>query len=122
MYDEDMYGNLTNRNTMATAAIVFGVVSLFLCSNIGMVLPLGSLAILFAILSRTERKMQTKSMIGLACGFAALIASICITVVSFYYVLNDPEAMAAVEQYIQMYLGDTGFDLDALISQYQKGI
>lgn len=121
MYDEDMYGNLTTHNTMATAALVFGVVSLFTCNNLLMSLPLGALAVLFAILSRTERKMVRKSIIGLICGLCGLLATCGITAVSCYQIISDPASLSAYEQtleeLLQLYLDDPSFDLDALMNE-----
>ena len=121
MYDEDMYGNLTTRNTMATAAVVFGVVSLFTCNSIALSLPLGALAILFAILSRTERKMVRKSIIGLICGLCGMLATCGITAVTLYRIFTDPATLSAYEQTLeealQYYLDDPSFDLDELMNE-----
>lgn len=121
MYDEDMYGNLTTHNTMATAALVFGVVSLFTCNNLLLSLPFGALAILFAILSRTEQKMLRKSIIGLICGLFGLAATCSITAISCYRIISDPAALSEYEQtleeILQYYLDDPSFDLDALMNE-----
>ena len=49
MFHDDMYGHVPNRRKpLATASLVFGILSIVLCSVIYLALPLGALAIIFA--------------------------------------------------------------------------
>ena len=112
MFQNDMYGHVPARRPMATASLVLGILSLFLCSVIYLALPLGALAIIFAILSHTDYTMTGKSKAGLVCGLCGILASVIITVSAFYYVLSNPLARSYLEYYIQMYTGDSDFDLD----------
>ena len=122
MFHDDMYGHVSNRRKpLATASLVFGILSIVLCSVIYLALPLGALAIIFAVLSHTEYKMAGKSRAGMICGFCGIIATIVVTVFSFYYVLTNPTMRSYVEYYVQMYSGDADFSLDAMLEDLLIG-
>lgn len=59
--------------TMASAALIFGAVSLLTILTIFLPLILGSVAIVLALLSKgREPKMLTQAKVGLSCGIAGL--------------------------------------------------
>lgn len=121
MFQDDMYGNIPKHRPLATASLIFGILSIFLCSIIYFALPLGALAVIFAVLSHTEYKMTAKSKVGLVCGFCGIIATIVVTVSAFHYVLTNNEMRSYLEYYIQMYTGDSDFDLDEMFEDLLPG-
>ncbi len=117
MYDQDeMYGEFRQRNTMASAAIVLGVLSLLSCAIFYISIPCGALAVLCAILSRGRFKLTGIGRAGILCGIIGMAASAVITAASVRAVLTDPDKRAQLEQVIQMYLGDYSFDLDETLN------
>lgn len=116
MYEENSYSyeyqNPPRRNPMATASVVFGILALLSCLIIYVSVPCGAMAVIFAILSRTDRPMPQKSKVGLICGICGMISTVIITISSFYYVLSDSTMRTFLEQYYQMYTGDFDFDLE----------
>ena len=121
MYD-DMYEYHSNRNAMAAAAVVFGLISIFSCLVIYIALPAGALAFLFALLSRTEPKMTGKGKAGIICGLLGMILTVTITVFSFYFVFTNDTARAYLNQYFKYYTGDADMDfeeeLNNLLSEF----
>ena len=121
MYDENTYDYeyqpRPRRNTMATAAVVFGILSLVTSLMIYISLPCGALAVIFALLSRTEKPMRKKAKTGLICGICGMAATVIITVSAFYYVLSDSGMRSFLEYYCQMYTGDYNFDLDEMLEE-----
>lgn len=122
MFHDDMYGHVpTGRKPLATASLVFGILSLFLCSVIYLALPLGALAVIFALLSHTEYKMASKSRAGLICGLCGILATIVVTVAAFRFVLTNPEARSYLNYYMQMYTGDADFSLEKELEEIFGG-
>lgn len=122
MYDDTSYESYKpqkqpGRNVFAPAAILLGVLSLFSSMIIYISLPCGALAILLAILSRTDSPMTKKAKTGLICGVAGMTATIILTVSAFYIVLSDSDMRSILEYYCQIYTGDSDFDLDELLEE-----
>lgn len=90
------------RNGMATASLIFGILALFSGAFLFLAIPAGALAILCALLSRTEKRLPGKSLIGLAAGLTAAISSCVLTVQSFRYIMENP----AVRAYYSQFLGE----------------
>lgn len=111
MYD-DMYGTYANRNPMAAAAVVFGLISIFSCAVIYIAVPAGALAFLFALLSRTDQKMSGKGKAGIICGLLGMILSTALTVFSFYFVFTNDTARSYLNQYFKYYTGDLDADFE----------
>lgn len=114
MYEENNseYQTQPRKNPMATAALVFGILSLVTCFIINLSLPFGALAIIFALLSRTEPTIRKKARRGLICGICGMIATVVLTVSAFYTVLTDSSMRSFLEYYLRVYTGDYNFDLD----------
>ena len=114
MYDDTSYEyeQRPRKNPMTTAAIVFGILSLLSSMIIYISLPCGALAVILAILSRTSSPMAKKAKAGLICGFCGMVATVVITVSTFYYVLTDSGLRSVLEYYCQAYLGDYDFNLE----------
>lgn len=112
MTNNDMYEHAPQRSPLATAAVISGVLSLLTCYMFYLALPFGALAVLFAILSRTETRMSGKGKIGITCGVIGMIATVIITVSACYYVLSTPEGRTYFEEYYRLYMGDPDFDLE----------
>lgn len=114
MYEENNseYQTQPRKNPMATAALVFGILSLVTCFIIYLSLPFGALAVIFALLSRTERPIRKKARRGLICGICGMIATVVLTVSAFYTVLTDFSMRSFLEYYLRVYTGDYNFDLD----------
>ncbi|MCD7955174.1 MAG: DUF4190 domain-containing protein [Lachnospiraceae bacterium] len=117
--DEYMYENPSyrNKNPMATAALVLGILSITCCSIIYVSLPFGAIAVICAILSRGNGRMSGKSKAGIICGIVGLIATVAITVSSFYYVLTTEEGREYLQYYYRVYSGDYDFDINNALEE-----
>lgn len=100
------------KNTMATAALVLGVLSITLCSVFYVSLPCGAIAIICAILSRDNRPMVGKSKAGIICGSIGMVITLVFTVSAFRYVLTTEDGREYLQYYYRMYTGDYDFDVD----------
>lgn len=117
MYDDDLYGQSTPRNPMATAALVLGILSIMTCYMFYISLPLGAVAVICSALSRDRSSMPGRAKVGTVCGIAGILISICVTVTAFVSVIRNPALRSYVEQYIQIYTGDSSFDLDQALDE-----
>ncbi len=100
------------KNTMATAALVLGVLSITLCSVFYVSLPCGAIAIICAILSRDNRPMVGKSRAGIICGSIGMVITLVFTISAFRYVLTTEDGREYLQYYYRMYTGDYDFDVD----------
>lgn len=117
MYDQDdMYGEFRQRNPMASASIALGIASLLSCPTFYIAFPCGALAIICAILSRGKFRLSGKGKAGIICGIIGMILSAVITVTAVRTVLTNPLMKARLEQTLQLYLGDSSFDLDEALN------
>ena len=68
-------------NSMSTASLVMGIISLVLCCCFYVSIPLGALGILFAILSKgKDQTMSGRSKTGLGLSIAGLVLTILLTI------------------------------------------
>lgn len=69
------------QNSMAMASMVCGIVSFFgiCCCGIGGII-MGSLAVIFGLLSRTEQKFESRAVAGIIMGAAAAVISVAVLV------------------------------------------
>lgn len=116
MYDNDMYGNDGYRphlhgSPLARTSFFLGILSLMSCMVIYISLPLGALAVIFALLSRTDSVKSKKCRASIICGVCGMVLTTVITVSAFYKVFTDSEMLNAIEYYMQMYTGDADLDL-----------
>lgn len=113
-YQDQEYSQRPPRNPMATAAFSLGIASVFCCTFFYIALPCGALAVLCAILSRGYAPMQKKCRIAIILGVIGMAVSIVTTATTLHSVLTNPQMRSYVEQYLQMYTGDSGITLDQL--------
>ncbi len=116
MYDNDMYGNDGYRphlhgSPLARVSFLLGILSLMSCMVIYIAVPLGALAVIFALLSRTDSPKSKKCRASIICGICGMVLTTVITWTAFYKVFTDPEMFGAIEYYMQMYTGDSDLDL-----------
>lgn len=99
-------------NSLATASLVLGIISLFACFFLYLAIPFAVLGILFALLSRKNREpMHGRAKFGLGLSIAGLVVSIILTV--FVVVTLLPYARSGqLQQYIQNYL-ESYYDTDS---------
>ena len=78
-----------NKNTLATAALICGILGLILCCTFYGGLALGGLALILGLLSRDAGKRNTSSgKAAVVLGTIAVILSIVIIAVSFFVVIR----------------------------------
>lgn len=91
---------------LANAAIVLGIISILTAIMMTIYFPFifGSLAILFAILSKgRESKMVKQAKTGLICGIAGLLINIVIFGGSIVYIISNPNVLVeSAQMYDQM--------------------
>lgn len=120
-------------SSLATTAMIFGIISIVTALMMTVYFPfiLGSLAILFAILSKGKApSLMKQARTGVICGIIGLAANITIIAGSFAIVLSNPDALRQTARMYdqmceQMYgrpsediLGDSMEDIvDQLIEQ-----
>lgn len=110
------------RNNMAIASMVCGIVALVMCC-MGLSLPLGALAILFAILSRRKgQTMNSMSIAGIVTGIIGLLLGIVIMLYSLF-LMQDPYFQRGMYDSFEEVYGEDfadmmgemyGFDLDEI--------
>lgn len=107
-------------NGLAIASLVCGILSLIMCC-LGIGLPLGALAILFAILTRRKgQSMNTMSLSGIITGALGLFMGLVFTLYSLY-LFTDPYFQRGMYDSLESVYGEEmadslceiyGFDLD----------
>lgn len=83
-------------SSFASIAMVFGIISIVTALMMTVYFPfiLGSLAILFAILSKgLANGFMKQAKIGIICGIAGLAVNIVIVAGSFAYILSHPDTL-----------------------------
>lgn len=117
MYDDnDMYGNDGYRphlhgSPLGRISFFLGILSLMSCMVFYIAVPFGALAVILALLSRTDSAKSKKYRASVICGICGIVLTTAITSTAFYKVFTDPEMFGAIEYYMQMYTGDTDLDL-----------
>jgi len=109
-------------NGLAIASLVCGILSLIMCC-LGIGLPLGALAILFAILTRHKgQSMNTMSISGIITGALGLFMGLAFTLYSLY-LFTDPYFQRGMYDSFESVYGEEianslceiyGFDLDEI--------
>ncbi len=107
-FPQQVYRNRTN--SFATAAIVFGILSIFNCMVVYAAVFFGSLSILFALLSRQEAlKMPSSSQVGCILSSVSMVLSVILTAFTVAYlvhlfgwetVLNPEELLTKYTEYL----------------------
>lgn len=120
--DNYYYGEYPRKkNTMATAAMTLGFLSLVTCSVFYLAVPCAAMAILCAILSRTGKRMTGRGRTGLICGILGMVCSVGVTAYSVYYVWNSPQLRFSVQQYMEFYREQLGLSQQELPFPWESG-
>lgn len=93
-------------NGMATASLILGILSLVLCCCVYFSIPLGALAILFAILSRgSSRQMTGQAKAGLGLGIGGIVLTF-IMILFTVIMMGTASLHQAMSEYMEDYYGD----------------
>ena len=121
MYTEDRYGQAQQpaprKNGMAKASFILGIVALMFCSFFYIALPCGAMAILCAVLSRTESRMAQRCRVAIICSVIAMAMSAVFTGFAVHRVMNDPQMRAYLEYMLRTYTGDPDLQLDEFLDE-----
>ena len=90
---------------MATASMVCGIISVISFQLFFISLPFAGAAIILALLSRQNSKVEGRARIALIAGAAAMIFTCLYTWYAIRTVYNDPRLRAQVEQLYNYYSG-----------------
>ncbi len=106
-------------DSLATAALVMGVVALCSCITVYLPFIFGGIGITLAILSKgSAPKMLGKAKAGLLCAVAGFSLTAMLVAASFYMVFTVPEVMDEVNKvYEQTY----GVSFEEMIDNIRKG-
>ncbi len=106
-------------DSLATAALVMGVVALCSCITVYLPFIFGGIGITLAILSKgSAPRMLGKAKAGLLCAVAGFSLTAMLVVASFYMVFTVPEVMDEVNKvYEQTY----GVSFEEMIDNIRKG-
>ena len=96
--------SIAKRN-MATASMVCGIISVISFQLFFISLPFAGAAIILALLSRQNSKVEGRARIALSAGAAAMIFTCLYTWYAIRTVYNDPRLRAQVEQLYNYYSG-----------------
>lgn len=77
------YMHAQKPNGMAVASMTLGIASVILLCCGGGGLPIGALGIIFALLSRQDRHMNTQAKVGLGLSIGGIVLSILAVIASF---------------------------------------
>lgn len=112
-------------NSMSTASLVMGIISLVLCCCFYVSIPLGALGILFAILSKgKDQTMSGRSKTGLGLSIAGLVLTILLTIgmlVANLTYMGSEGFSRQMKEYMEYYnrgYYDGEDDIDDLLDRY----
>lgn len=91
----------TQSGGFANAAMVLGIISIVTAAIMTVYPPfiLGSLAILFAILSKGRApKLAAQAKAGIICAITGLSVNVCIIAFSFFYIFSNPDMLRETAQ------------------------
>ena len=100
---------------METVALVLALISISTCTCIYLSIPLGALAVMFALLSKGgETALNSKSKLALCLGIAGMVLTALLYTFSFLTLLREYGSLQGiVDAYTQM----TGIDYNELIEE-----
>lgn len=114
--DEMPQGSGNGSHAMRTASFALALAAVFSCSMIIVSVPLASLSIILALLSRGKPKRTDSVKVIIICDACAIIASAAITGYSYYTVMNSPilkqQFDDMINYYERLYGIDSGEDSD----------
>ncbi len=117
MYDyDDYYGSYPGKkkSRMATAAMVLGIIAIFTSSAFYIALPCGALAIICAILARTNHPMTSRCKAGIICGAVGIVISVIVTVYAMFSLFSTESGRDYLENIYRSYTGDSDFELEEI--------
>jgi hypothetical protein len=89
-YPNPGYGNHRQMNPMETVALVLAILSIVTCTCCYLSLPMGSMAVVLALLSRGgQMKLGTKAKIAIIVGIGGIILTVGMFAVSFLVALRE---------------------------------
>lgn len=93
------------RNNMALASMIFGILALLACCIPFIQFPLAVVAIVLVILSKKKRPLSGFAIAGLVMGIIAIIISILMTIYwgALISMMNDPEFMDIYNELLKTY-------------------
>lgn len=99
-------------NGLELASLILGAVSLISCSCLYISIPVGALAIIFALLSRGGKMtFDTKARTGLILGIIGIVITIVFYAFSFYIAIQE---YGSFEALLRESCEMAGYDYDAL--------
>lgn len=111
-YGHQNYGGNRNFNPMENIAFILGLLSIVTCACCYLSLPMGSIAIVLALLSRGgNMKLSSKAKIAIATGIIGIVLTVTAFTVSFYIAINE---YGSIEGILRAYCDQAGLDFEAL--------
>lgn len=113
-------------DSLARAALFLGAISIVTAFMMTVYFPFifGSLAILFAILSKGRAaKLAKHAKAGVICGIAGLAVNVAVIFSSFVFILNNPDILTrTASQYDRMYEQIYGIDSEDVFGDSLENI
>ena len=111
-------GGRSDNQVFASASLILAILSVISFLVFFISIPLGALAIVFALLSRGDGLMQARARISIILSAIALAASIFLTSYAVYQIVTNPLLQSEFEAAIESYYGEDFF----LPDQYSGGL
>lgn len=111
---------ISGSRSMATAAMVLGLIAIPLFFVFYISIPLAATAIVLALLSRGDGSLHPRAKVSLIVSIAAIAASVLVTGYAFITVRNNPALRRELEQmldYFSDYYGE-GADEEYLVPDH----
>lgn len=105
-------------NGMSVASMILGIVSLVLLCCGGVGIPVGALGIMFALLSRRGRHMNTQAKIGFGLSIGGICTSILVLVISFVTFISSGQ-MTHLMEMIPNYNLETPSGMEDFMEDWQ---
>ena len=109
---------VTRGNPMEALALFLGFSSLILCSCLYLSIPMGAMAILFALLSRGgSMSLSVKARNAILLGIVGIVITVAFYSVSIYIALQEAGSLEnLLRETCEMY----GYDFETLFGEYFK--
>lgn len=103
--DNQPYGQPNQRNNLALASMIVGILSLLACCIPFVQFPLAVTTIVLVILSKKKRPLNGFAIAGLVMGILSVISSVLMTLYwgVLISMMNDPEFMAIYNELMKKY-------------------
>ena len=111
-YPNPGYGNRPQINTMETVAFILSILSIVTCACCYLSLPMGSVAIVLALLSRGgQMKLSSKAKIAIAAGIIGIVLTVIAFTASYYIAIKE---YGSIEGILRAYCDMAGLDFETL--------